>query len=97
MKTSSDPTGRKPAPGLAAFLLFLVTACESLPTDYQQLPESVSSKPDPATQLGRLDADFNRRHGAGMSGYAVVDRNADGLRWRLTMVDSAERTLDVLY
>ncbi len=77
--------------------LCLVTACASLPTDYPPPPESVTLEPDPETGIGRLAAEFAHRHGAGVSGYAAIDRNADGLRWRLAMVDSAERSLDILY
>ncbi len=32
-----------------------------------------------------------------MSGFTAVDLNGDGLRWRLAMVDSAERSIDMLY
>jgi len=81
--------------GLAMLCLF--TACASLPTDYPPPPHSVSLQPDASTSIGRLAADFAGGHGAGISGYAAVDRNSDGLRWRLAMVDSAERSLDIIY
>jgi len=78
-------------------VLCLLTACATLPTDYPPPPHSVSLAPDPSTQLGGLAAGFAGDHGEGVSGYAVVDRNGDGLRWRLAMADSAERSLDMLY
>jgi putative cardiolipin synthase len=77
--------------------LCLVTACASLPDDYPPPPQSVTLEPDPTTSLGRLAASFAGRHGDGVSGYAAVDVNGDGLRWRLAMVDSAERSIDMLY
>ncbi len=82
---------------VAAAALCLLTACASLPSDYPPPPHSVTLEPDSATSIGRLAAAFTDLHGAGVSGYAAVDRNGDGLRWRLAMVDSAERSLDVLY
>jgi putative cardiolipin synthase len=81
---------------IGAVLCFL-TACASLPTDYPPPPHSDSLAPDPSTQLGGLATGFAHDHGDGVSGYAVVDRNGDGLRWRLAMADSAERSLDMLY
>jgi putative cardiolipin synthase len=83
--------------GIALVVLCLVTACASLPTDYPEPPHSVALEADASTSLGRLAADFTGRHEAGVSGYAAVDRNSNSLRWRLAMVDSAERSLDVLY
>jgi putative cardiolipin synthase len=42
-------------------------------------------------------AAFTGRYGEGVSGYALIDANDDALRWRLALVDSAERSLDLLY
>jgi len=80
-----------------AAALWLAAACASLPTDYPPPPRSETLAPDPATRLGGLAAEFARRHGSRVSGYAAIDLNSDGLRWRLAAVDSAERSLDVLY
>ena len=79
-----------------AFVL-VTAACASLPSDYPPPQPSVALEPDAATDLGRLGADFVRRHGVGVSGYAAIDLNSEGLRWRLALVDSAERSLDLLY
>ena len=78
-------------------IVFLFAACASLPTDYPPPPHSVTLEPDPTTSIGRLASDFAGREGHEVSGYAPVDANSDGLRWRLAMVDSAERSLDILY
>jgi len=77
--------------------LLLAAGCASMPSGYPPPPHTVALKPDPTTFLGGLAADFARGHGEGVSGYAAVDRNGDGLRWRLALVDSAERSLDMLY
>lgn len=84
-------------PMFLAVLVCLGTACASLPTDYPPPPQSVSLEPDPTTSLGHHTAEFARRHGAGLSGYAAVDANGEALRWRLALVDSAEQSLDMLY
>lgn len=89
--------GRETALAITAATLCLVTACASLPTDYPPPPHSETYAPDPTTSLGRHAAELTARVGAGVSGFAAVDANGDGLRWRLAMVDSAERSLDMLY
>jgi putative cardiolipin synthase len=89
--------GRELSIVTALAMVCLVTGCASMPTDYPPPPHSVTLEPDPTTSLGRLASDFTNRHAAGVSGYAAVDHNGDGLRWRLAMVDSAERSLDILY
>jgi putative cardiolipin synthase len=79
-----------------AFVL-LAAACASLPSDYPIPAHSVAIEPDAATTLGRSAAEFTRRHGPGVSGYAPVDGNGEALRLRLALVDSAERSIDLLY
>jgi putative cardiolipin synthase len=88
---------RGAVPVAGAVTLCIVTACASLPEDYPPPPHSVTLEPDPSTSLGRIATGFTDVHGVGDSGFAAVDRNGDGLRWRLAMVDSAEQSLDVLY
>jgi putative cardiolipin synthase len=92
-----ETVGRELTSVIAVTLLCLMTGCASLPTDYPPPPHSVTPEPDPSTTLGRLAADFTRSHGSDVSGFATVDLNADGLRWRLAMVDSAEQSIDMLY
>jgi putative cardiolipin synthase len=77
-------------------VLCLATACASLP-DYEPPPQSVTLEPDPTTKLSRHAAEFESRHGAGVSGFAPIDVNGDALHWRLALVDSAQRSLDMLY
>ena len=82
---------------IGSALLLVATACASLPSDYPPPPDTVALAPDPGTALGRHVADFAGRHGSDVSGYAPIDLNSDGLRWRLALIDSAERSLDLLY
>ncbi len=82
---------------LGPAVVVLTAACATLPTDYPPPPPSVALEPDPATTIGRTATRFSDRNGAGTSGYLPIDLNSDGLRWRLALVDSAERSLDLLY
>jgi putative cardiolipin synthase len=85
------------APFVVVTALCLVGGCASLPDDYPPPPHTVALEPDPETSLGRHAVEFTDRHGTGLSGYAPVDANGDGLRWRIALVDTAERSLDLLY
>jgi len=82
---------------LSLTLLVFVTSCASLPTDYPQPVPSFALEPDPATRLGRLETRYTDHHGEGVSGFEPIDANGDGLWWRLALVDSAERSLDIQY
>ena len=88
---------RRLAHCVTAAALCLVSGCASLPSDYPHPPPTVALEPDPTTSLGRHAAEFADRHGPGLSGYAAIDANGDGLLWRIALVDSAERSLDMLY
>jgi putative cardiolipin synthase len=77
--------------------MVLLAACASLPDDYPPPPHSVALEPDPSTRLGRIEARFAETHGGDVSGFASLDANGDGLRWRLALVDSADQSLDLQY
>ncbi len=82
--------------GIAVAVLCLATGCASLP-DWESPPQDAALEPDPSTSLARAAAAFAERHGSGVSGFAAIDTNGDALHWRLALVDSAERSLDMLY
>ncbi len=82
---------------IIAALLLALGACASLPEDYPPPPKTVALVPDPTTRLALVEARFAERHGDHVSGFAALDANGDGLKWRLALVDSADRSLDLQY
>jgi putative cardiolipin synthase len=44
-----------------------------------------------------LEAKIQAAHGAAASGFMLLDRNHDGLRWRLALIDSARHSIDLQY
>jgi len=82
---------------LGPAMVVLTAACATLPTDYPPPPETRTLEPDGSTTLGRNAAGFARISGFGVSGFAPIDANGEALRIRLAMIDSAERSLDILY
>lgn len=53
----------------------------------------------PATSgvLAGLEAQWRASKGAETSGFYLLDRNEDGLRWRLALLDSAQSSIDMQY
>jgi len=92
-----DPIDRHRCSVFIAALVLALGACASLPDDYPPPPRTVALEPDPSTRLARFEARFADQHGDEVSGFAAVDANGDGLKWRLALVDSADRSLDLQY
>jgi putative cardiolipin synthase len=44
-----------------------------------------------------LESAIRATHGPEASGFELIDRNEDGLRWRLALIDSARHSIDVQY
>jgi len=59
-------------------------------------PEAAPA-PQADTAFTDIEAAIARAHGAQASGFELLDRNEDGLRWRLALIDSARHSIDVQY
>jgi putative cardiolipin synthase len=59
-------------------------------------PESARA-PQIDTAFTEIEASIARAQGDQASGFTLLDRNDDGLRWRLALIDSARHTIDVQY
>lgn len=44
-----------------------------------------------------IEAGIRAQHGPDVSGFWLLDRNDDGLRWRLALIDSAKSSIDMQY
>jgi len=75
-----------------------------------QQPSSTSAAapaPRPAPQaalapaadgpFAAIEAGIRAQHGPDVSGFWLLDRNDDGLRWRLALIDSAKSSIDMQY
>ncbi len=74
-------------------LLFLITGCASLPTDYPR-SESQAMPDYLTTSMGRHFAAAEAEH-PGESGFAIVRYGHNAFNLRLAMADAAEKTLDL--
>jgi len=85
--------------GLALFLLGLLTAgcaAQRFAPVARPAPEfAAPAQTDDAFYA--IESRIASRHGDTASGFKLLDRNEDGLRWRLALVDSARHTIDLQY
>jgi putative cardiolipin synthase len=66
-------------------------AATAKPPVQQALP------PQPSGAFAQMEAAIRSAHGPEVSGFELLDRNEDGLRWRLALLDSARHSIDVQY
>jgi putative cardiolipin synthase len=79
-------------------LAAIVAGCAS--QRFQQAPRPQAEfalPPQPADFLAPTESAIAAQHGSESSGFALLDTNEDGLRWRLALVDSARRSIDIQY
>ncbi|MBW1687342.1 MAG: hypothetical protein JRS35_20075 [Deltaproteobacteria bacterium] len=79
--------------GLAA----LLCACQTLPEELPRPRFEPTPSPSPVGPLAELERDFRARVGGEPSGFLLLDRNEEALRWRLALADDAVAWLDLQY
>lgn len=83
---------------VAALVAALLVACASQPeVSYPAPPPEYAREPRDDTAFAALESGIRAAHGDAASGFMLLDRNEDGLRWRLALMDSARHTIDAQY
>ena len=94
--TSPGSNGRRVRFAVPGIALFVCAACASLPKTHTCSPSSALADTVDSTSLGRVAArrmtELN-----GPSGIKLIPRGPDAFLARLTLVDLAERSLDLQY
>ena len=83
------------AGGLTLALLF--SGCASAPPTWEQPPPSYAAPARPDGRFADLEAAIATVRGPETSGFRLLERNADGLKWRLVLIDNARHTIDLQY
>ena len=92
------PSGRRAGWGTICVLLLLALAgCGTPPAPPPPPPASHALPPGPTGALAAAEQAWQRRHGDGISGFLLLERNLDALAWRLALIDSAKHSLDLQY
>jgi hypothetical protein len=82
--------------GLIIIIPWIISACAALPKD-QLPPPSYAITPDTETIKRKMQEIDTSGCGNDCSGFAVLNRGEEALRWRLVMADSARKTIDAQY
>ncbi len=79
------------------FMTLLIGACSgaSLKTDIAPRDTMVALPPATSGTLADIAAEITAVHGEDHSGFHVLDGSAEGLNWRLALIDSATTSLDI--
>ncbi len=83
----------------AAWLLFALglAGCASPPPKQEPPPPSYASAPRADGTFASIEERIRAKHGAESSGFRLLDRNSEALKWRLVLIDHASHSLDVQY
>jgi cardiolipin synthase C len=84
---------------LVALVAVTLTGCVA-PPPAAPMPRPPPAYAQPAQASGAfasMEAAIRAAHGAQASGFELLDRNEDGLRWRLALADSAKHSIDLQY
>lgn len=75
----------------------LIGGCASKPPERERPPPSQAAAPRPDGVFAGIESSFATRHGTQVSGFQLLESNADGLKWRLVLIDDARHSIDLQY
>ena len=78
-----------------AMALALYGCATSLPTE--KPPPGYAAAPREDGRFAAVERQLTALHGADASGFQLLERNADGLKWRLVLIDNASHSIDLQY
>jgi putative cardiolipin synthase len=83
----------------AAWLLLALglAGCASPPPKQAPPPPSYASAPRADGTFAPIEERIQAKHGAESSGFRLLDRNSEALKWRLVLIDHASHSLDLQY
>ncbi len=82
---------------LLIILMLGVVGCATLPANLPKGPASKAMPPQKSGPLAGLETQLQPKLADDDSGFHLLDSNEEALRWRLALIDSAERSLDLQY
>jgi len=81
--------------GCLALALVLSGCATTLPAD--KPPPDYAQVPREEGRLASVERRVSAVHGADVSAFALLDRNADGLTWRVALIENAAHSIDLQY
>jgi len=86
------------ATALVLALSVMISGCATKTVEPYARPApeyAIPARPD--GPFADLESEIRAEYGSEASGFRLLDRNEDGLRWRLALIDSASHSIDVQY
>ena len=86
------------ATALCAMALALLSAgCATAPPTWDKPAPSLAQPPRAEGRFAALENTITTVRGPDTSGFRLLESNADGLKWRLVLIDNARHTIDLQY
>jgi cardiolipin synthase C len=83
---------------VALTICLVASGCAIQPVPPYARPAPSYAQPERGDgAFAQIEATIRVHHGPEASGFELLDRNEDGLRWRLALIDSARHSIDVQY
>ncbi|MCV2355718.1 phospholipase D family protein [Paucibacter sp. B2R-40] len=90
-----EPWSRR---GFLLVATLLLAACASAPPPLLPKPApAYAAAPSASGPLAGLEAQWIDTHGDQVSGFRLLEKNSEGLKWRLALIDQASHSLDLQY
>jgi len=80
-----------------AALCLLLSACATQPVAFTRPDAQAALPPQPGGVLQDVESGIASGHGPDVSGFHLLDRNEDGLLWRIRLIDAAQHSIDLQY
>jgi putative cardiolipin synthase len=78
-------------------LIILLSACTGVRKDYQTPEPGYASKPSDHGTFADMEFAFAQKHGTQKSGFLLLEKSGEALKWRLALIDEVQHSLDVQY
>ena len=92
-----DPSGRAAAAVAFCGALAILAGCATTHAPGVRQPRASAAPPASHGALAALDARFHTAHPNSKSGFVLLEKNEEALRWRIALADAAVGTLDLQY
>lgn len=82
---------------LALLLVAMLGGCATTPPTGPKPPPAFAMAPQSTGVWAQTEAQVAALHGPEVSGFRLLDKNSEGLKWRLALIDQARHSMDLQY
>lgn len=82
---------------LLALFTLLLSACAGAPPTGPALPPAYAMAPQNTGIWAQTEKQVAAQHGSAASGFRLLEKNSEGLKWRLALIDQAQHSIDLQY